>query len=63
MALMKYFQKVAVLPNTDGPLSDRVPSAAIASANKEVGDLAVRENSGWTLQGGKKLTLPLSCSP
>ena len=41
MELLKYFQKASVLPNPDGPLSDHVPSAEIASANKEVGDLVV----------------------
>ena len=54
MALVKYFQKVSVLPNTDGPLSDRVPSAAIASANKEVGNLAVRESDVPDTSGGRK---------
>ena len=42
MVLLKYFQKVSVLPNPNGPLSDHVPSVAIASANKEVVDLVVR---------------------
>ena len=32
MALLKYLRKKAtVLPNPDGPLSDRMPSAAIFS--------------------------------
>ena len=44
MALLKYFNKTTVLPNPDGPLSDRMPSAAISSANKEVKDLVVRES-------------------
>ena len=40
MALLKYLRKKAtVLPNPDGPLSDRMPSAAISSANNEVKDL------------------------
>ena len=43
MALFKYFKKATVLPNPEGPLSDRMPSAAISSTNKEVKDLVVRE--------------------
>ena len=40
MALLKYLRKKAtVLPNPDGPLSDRMPPAAISSANNEVKDL------------------------
>ena len=40
MALLKYLRKKATfLPNPDGPLSDRIPSAAISSANNEVKDL------------------------
>ena len=31
-----------MLPNPDSPLSDHVPLAAIASADKEVGDLVVQ---------------------
>ena len=54
MALLKYFQKVSVLPNPDGPLSDHVPSAAIASANKEVGDLVVRESDVPDATGSRK---------
>ena len=44
MALLKYFNKATVLLNPDGPLSDRMPSGAISSANKEVKDLVVRES-------------------
>ena len=39
MVLLKYFARktdVPVLPDPDGPLSSRVPSSAISSANKEV---------------------------
>ena len=36
MALLKYFKKASVLPSPDGPLSDHMPSARIAAANKEV---------------------------
>ena len=40
MALLKYFRKKAtVLSNPDGPLSERMPSAAISSVNNEVKDL------------------------
>ena len=40
MALLKYLRKKAtVLPNPDGPLSDRMPSVAISSANNEMKDL------------------------
>ena len=49
MALLKYFQKVSVLPNPDGP-----PSAAITSANKEVGDLVVRESDVPDTTGSRK---------
>ena len=44
MVLLKYFQKVSVLPNPDGSLSYHVPLAAIASANEAVGDLVARES-------------------
>ena len=54
MALLKYFQKVAVLPNPDGPLSDHVHSAAITSANKKVGDLVVRESDVPDITGSCK---------
>ena len=43
MALLKYFKKVSALPNPDGPLSDHMPSAAIASANSEVKDLVTED--------------------
>ena len=36
IALLKYFKKESVLPNPEGPLSDRLPSSSIAFANKEV---------------------------
>ena len=36
---LKYLRKATVLPNPDGPLSDRMPSAAISSANNELKDL------------------------
>ena len=40
MALLKYLKKkVTVLPNSNGSLSEQMPSAAICSANKEVKDL------------------------
>ena len=39
MALVKYFKKSSVLPNPDGPLSERMPSSSIALANKEVESL------------------------
>ena len=40
MALLKYLKKkTTVLPNSDGPLSECMPSAAISSANNEVKDL------------------------
>ena len=39
MALLKYLKKLTVLPNPDGPLSERMLSAAISSANNEVKDL------------------------
>ena len=54
MALLKYFQKVTVPPNPDGPLSDHVPSAAIASANKEVGYLVVWESDVPDTTGSRK---------
>ena len=37
-------QHACLLPNPDSPLPDHVPSAAITSANEEVGDLVVRES-------------------
>ena len=45
MALLKYFKKTTrtaertTLPNPEGPLSDLMPSSAIAAANSEVKDL------------------------
>ena len=54
MALLKYFHKVCVLPNPDSPLSDHEPSAAIESANKEVGDLVVRESNVPGTTGSRK---------
>ena len=36
MALLKYFKKTSLLPNPNGPLSERMPSSSITSANKEV---------------------------
>ena len=48
------FHKVSVLPNPDGPLSDHVPSAAIASASKEVGDFVVRERNVPDTTGSPK---------
>ena len=39
MSILKYFKRVdiaAALPYPKGPLSDQVPSASIAEANKEV---------------------------
>ena len=37
MALLKYLKKKeSPLPNSEGPLAQRMPSVAIASANKEV---------------------------
>ena len=42
MALFKYFKKATSLPNPEGPLSDRMPPAAIYSANKEVQDLVIK---------------------
>ena len=54
MLLLKYFRKVTILPNPDSSLSDHVPSAAIASANKEVRDLVVRESDVPDTTGGRK---------
>ena len=36
IALLKYLQKKSILPNSEGPLSDHMPSESIAAANKEV---------------------------
>ena len=47
MALLQYFKKSSLLPNPNGPLSERMPSSSIASANKEVKNL---------LDGDKKPT-------
>ena len=41
--LLRYFKKKDdLLPNPSGPLSFRMPSAAIAAANQEVKDLVSR---------------------
>ena len=50
MALLQYFKKSSLLPNPNGPLSERMPSSSIVSANKEVenlldGDKNLREAS------------------
>uniref|UniRef100_A0A1X7SSP5 Uncharacterized protein n=1 Tax=Amphimedon queenslandica TaxID=400682 RepID=A0A1X7SSP5_AMPQE len=47
MSLLKYFNK-SVLPNPEGPLSDRVPTAVISSANKEVKDLVSTSSRATT---------------
>ena len=39
MALLKYFKKSSFLPDPDGPISERMPSSSIASANKDVESL------------------------
>ena len=39
MTLLKYFKKSSFLPNPDCPLSERMPSSSIASANKDVESL------------------------
>uniref|UniRef100_A0A1X7SY85 DDE-1 domain-containing protein n=1 Tax=Amphimedon queenslandica TaxID=400682 RepID=A0A1X7SY85_AMPQE len=44
MALFKYFKKSSLLPNPEGPLSDRMPSKAILSANREVESLVMTED-------------------
>lgn len=46
MVLLKYFKKSTVLPNPNGPLSDRMPSSAIISANKEVESLLTQGQDG-----------------
>ena len=50
MALLKYLRAI-VLPNPDGPLSDRVPSATISSANNEVKDLVNATSSNSRKRG------------
>ena len=51
MALLKYLKENAILPNLNGPLSDRMPSAAISSANKEAKDLVNATPSDSRKQG------------
>ena len=53
MALLKYFKKSSVLPNPAGALSNRMLSAAIASANKEVGS-SVESTSEGANKGRKR---------
>lgn len=36
MVLLKYFNKASILPSPDGPLSEKIPSASIAAANKKI---------------------------
>ena len=50
MTLLKYFKKAIVLPNPDGPLSDRMPSSAILSANNEVESLLTQDNGDSSSQ-------------
>ena len=51
MALYKYFKKSSILPNPDRPLSERVPSIAISSANKEVQPLLSKPSERSGSQG------------
>ena len=56
MALLKYLRKKAiVLPNPDGPLSDRVPSAA------EVKDLVNATSSDSRKRGAYQLNALSRC--
>ena len=46
MALYNYFEKApGALPNPNGPLTDRKPSEAISSANREVSGLVFQDNT------------------
>ncbi len=54
MALYKYFKKTNILPNPEGPLSDRVPSSSIASPNREVGQLLLTGNKAKPPTFGKR---------
>ena len=45
MPLYKYFKAASILPNPVGPLSARIPSSAIAEANKRVQPLFVETGS------------------
>ena len=51
MVLLKYMKKSSLLPKSDGPLSERMPSLSIASTNKEVKSLL---NSDKELCGSKR---------
>ena len=49
MALYKYFKKVpSALPNPNGPLSGRMPSEAISSANHEMLALVHRDTGQFS---------------
>jgi len=51
IALLKYLREKAILPNSNGPLSDCMPTAAISSVNKEVKDLVDATPSDSRKQG------------
>ena len=61
MALLKYFKKSTVLPNPDGPLSDRMPSSAIISANKEVESLLTQVKDGSSSAQSTTVTRKRGC--
>ena len=59
MALFKNFKKATCLHNPEGPLSDRMPPAAIYSANKEVQDLVIKgdhSNSSSHIVNGDRIS-------
>lgn len=55
MALYKYFKKTSVLPNSNGFLSNRVPSSAILEANKKVKPLLKESGSSSKKPRGEYL--------
>ena len=53
MALYQYFKKASILPNPNGLLSTRIPSSAIAKANKEVEPLIKKSTSNKSGKRGQ----------
>ena len=58
MALLKYFKKASVLPSPDGPLSEKMPSATIAAANKEVQKVLDSVEDGSTSKRAPTPSIP-----
>ena len=54
MSILQYYKRVSepLMPNPNGPLSTRIPSSAIAAANKEVAEMAANVKTGQSSKRG-----------